>query len=76
MRSNIPHIALSSISAKKQHQTDREFSMRVAFVVGGFILSTLSRMIAQRFSMDDRFAHPGTPCMSTGWEDREDKFTK
>ena len=51
MRSGIPHIALSSISAEKQYQADREFSMRVD--VAGFILSTLSRTIAQRFSMGD-----------------------
>ena len=34
-RSGIPHIALSSISAEKQHQTDREFSMRAAFNIAG-----------------------------------------
>ena len=54
MRYGIPYIALSSISAEKQHQTDREFSMRVAFDVAVFILSALSRTIAQRFTMGDR----------------------
>ena len=54
MRSGSPRIALSSISAEKQHQAEREFSMRVAFGVAGFILSTLYRTIAQRFSMGDR----------------------
>ena len=54
IRSGIPHIALSNISAEKQHQADREFAMRVAFEVTGFILSTLFRTITQRFSMGDR----------------------
>ena len=31
------HITLSSISAEKQHHSDREFAMRVAFDVTGFI---------------------------------------
>ena len=51
MRSGIPRIILSNVSAEKQHQSDREFSMRVTFDVAGFILS---RTIAQRFSMGDR----------------------
>ena len=54
MRSGIPQIAVSSIPAEKQHQADRGFSMRVAFDDSEFILSTLSRTIAQRFSMGDR----------------------
>ena len=32
-RSGISHIALSGISAEKQHQADREFAMRAAFDV-------------------------------------------
>ena len=35
-------------------QADREFAMRVAFDVAGFILSTSSQTIAQRFSMGVR----------------------
>ena len=54
MLSGIPHITLSSISAEKQHQADRELSMRVASDVAEFILSTLSRTIAQRVTMGDR----------------------
>ena len=69
IRSVIPHIALSSISAEKQHRCDkcdREFAMRVTFDVTGFILSTLFRKIAQRFSMGDRSVmlpggHPELP---------------
>ena len=41
MRPGIPHIAISSVSAEKQHQTDREFSIRVAFDVTRFILVDL-----------------------------------
>ena len=33
--SGIPHIALSGISAEKQHQADREFAMRAAFNITG-----------------------------------------
>ena len=40
MSSGIPHITLSSVSVEKQHQTDRDFSMRVTFDVAGLILST------------------------------------
>ena len=54
LTSGIPHIVLPNISAEKQHQADREFAMRVAFDVTGFILLKLSRTIAQRFSMGDR----------------------
>ena len=54
IRSGIPHIALSGISVEKQHPADREFALRVAFDVAGFIFSTLSRTIAQKFSMGDR----------------------
>ena len=66
IRSVIPHIALSSISAEKQHQAELEFAMRVTFDVTGFILSTLFRKIAQRFSMGDRSVmlpggHPELP---------------
>ena len=35
MLSGIPHIALSSISAEKQHQADREFSIRVTLTSPG-----------------------------------------
>ena len=54
MSYNIPHITLSSVSAEKQHQADREFSMRVTFDVAGLILSTLSQIFAQRFSVVGR----------------------
>ena len=53
MSYGIPHITSSSDSAEKQQQADREFSVRVAFDVTGLILSSLSRMSIQRFSMVD-----------------------
>ena len=79
MRSGISYVALFTEQrdiqhAEKQHQADLEFSMRVAFDVVEFILSTLSRTIAQRFSMGDRsgllpdhtpFAHIQGSCPGT-----------
>ena len=49
-RSGIPHIALSGISAEKQHQADREFAMRAAFDIARSILSTLSTLSGRIFT--------------------------